>query len=127
MWRFIKLNSNALIVGRAIFGVGGAGIATSGTTIVVLCAESRKRPTLMGSIGTTYAVAAVGGPLLGGAFSDKVTWRWCFYVNLPIGGVAVVIILFFFHLPSAVKVREATWKEITQGLTECVRAYRRRS
>ncbi|KAJ5171275.1 Major facilitator superfamily domain general substrate transporter [Penicillium coprophilum] len=104
-------NSNALIVGRAISGVGGAGIATGGTTIVAFCAEPRKRPTFMGLIGITYAVAAVAGPLLGGVFSDKVTWRWCFYINLPIGGVVALIIVFFFHLPSAVKVQKATWKE----------------
>ncbi|KAJ5579705.1 Major facilitator superfamily domain general substrate transporter [Penicillium hispanicum] len=104
-------NPNALIVGRAISGVGGAGIVTGGTTIIAFCAEPRKRPTLMGLVGITYAVAAVCGPIVGGAFSDGVTWRWCFYVNLPIGGFAAVIIVLFFHLPSAAKTVKATWKE----------------
>ncbi|KAK6083264.1 major facilitator superfamily transporter [Seiridium cupressi] len=104
-------NSNALIVGRAISGVGGAGIATGGTTIIAFCAPPRKRPTLMGLLGVTYAVAAVAGPLLGGVFSDRVTWRWCFYINLPIGAVAVAVIWIYFHLPSAAKPAKATWKE----------------
>ncbi|KAJ5963885.1 Major facilitator superfamily domain general substrate transporter [Penicillium vulpinum] len=104
-------NSNTLIVGRAISGVGGAGIATGGTTIIAFCAEPKKRPTFMGLLGITYDVAAVAGPLLGGAFLDKATWRWCFYINLLIGFVVAVIIVFFFHLPSAVKVQAATWKE----------------
>lgn len=105
-------NSIALIVGRAISGVGGAGIATGGTTIVAFCAEPKKRPTLMGLLGVTYAVAAVAGPLLGGVFSDRVTWRWCFYINLPIGGVAAAVVVFFFQLPTAAKVIKADWKEI---------------
>ncbi|KAF4613009.1 hypothetical protein D9613_010972 [Agrocybe pediades] len=44
-------------------------------------------------MGAVYAISAIGGPLLGGVFSDKVTWRWCFYLNLPVGGLAFVIIL----------------------------------
>ena len=104
-------NSIALIVGRAISGVGGAGISTGGTTIIAFCAEPKKRPTLMGLLGATYGIAAVAGPLLGGAFSHGVTWRWCFYINLPIGGLAVGVIWIFFHLPSAAKTIEADWKE----------------
>ena len=77
-------NSAALIVGRAISGVGGAGIVTGGTTIVAFCVEPKKRPIYMGIIGVTYAFAAVAGPLVGGAFSDRVTWRWCFYINVCI-------------------------------------------
>lgn len=65
----------------------------------------------MGLLGVTYAFAAVAGPLVGGAFSDKVTWRWCFYINLPIGGVVVAILLVFLRLDTAARTIKASWKE----------------
>ena len=104
-------NAITLIVGRAIAGLGGAGISTGGTTIFAFCVEPKKRPSLMGLFGVSYNVAAIIGPLLGGAFSERVSWRWCFYINLPIGGVAAVLVFIFFHLPTAAAVVEASWKE----------------
>lgn len=106
-------NANALIVGRAVAGLGAAGLSTGSTVIFAFCVEPAKRPTLMGLIGIAYTLAAVVGPLLGGAFSEHVSWRWCFYINLPIGGVAVLVILVFFHTPpaSVAKTMDASWKE----------------
>jgi MFS family permease len=75
-------NANALIVGRAIAGFGGAGMATGGFTIIAFSAEPKRRPLFTGLVGSSYGVSAVAGPLLGGVFSDKVSWRWCFYINL---------------------------------------------
>jgi MFS family permease len=104
-------NSETLIVGRAIAGLGGAGLSVGGTSIISLTVEPKKRPMMMGIVGATYCVAAVLGPLLGGAFTDAVSWRWCFYINLPIGGAATLAVLFFFHLPAAGKPKSATLKE----------------
>ncbi|RMZ86472.1 hypothetical protein DV736_g6302, partial [Chaetothyriales sp. CBS 134916] len=104
-------SSKALIVGRAIAGLGGAGLSVGGTSIVSFTVVPAKRPMMMGVIGMTYCLAAVLGPLVGGAFSDYVTWRWCFYINLPIGGVAALAVLFFFHLPPAAAPPQVSWTE----------------
>ncbi|KIW61815.1 hypothetical protein PV05_01895 [Exophiala xenobiotica] len=105
----IAPNSKTLVVGRAIAGLGGAGLSVGGTSIVSFTVPPAKRPMMMGVIGMTYALAAVLGPLLGGAFTDHVSWRWCFYVNLPIGGVAAVAVFFFFRLPAASAPPRVSW------------------
>jgi MFS family permease len=69
-------NPTTFIVGRAFAGVGAAGIATGAFTIVAFAAEPRLRPQLMGLVGAIYGLSSVIGPLLGGVFSDKVSWRW---------------------------------------------------
>lgn len=56
-----------------------------------------KRPRYMGLFGAVFGVSSVIGPLLGGAFTTNVSWRWCFYINLPIGGVAWLVILFILN------------------------------
>jgi MFS family permease len=96
-------NSKTLIVGRAIAGVGAAGISVGGTSIVAFSTPPKKRPIVMGIIGLTYGLASVLGPIIGGAFTDHVTWRWCFYLNLPIGAIAIGIVIFFFSLPAAAR------------------------
>ncbi|KAJ7735132.1 MFS multidrug transporter [Mycena maculata] len=91
--------SVALIVGRAIAGVGCAGIFSGALIIVAHSAPLEKRPMFTGLIGTMYGVASVAGPLMGGAFADKVTWRWCFYINLPIGAITLLVMIFMFKSP----------------------------
>ena len=90
-------NSTALIIGRAVAGLGSAGIFTGAILIVANTVPLRKRPTYTGLIGGMYGIASVAGPLMGGAFTDKVTWRWCFYINLPIGAITLAFIIFFYH------------------------------
>ena len=104
-------SSTALIVGRAIAGLGAAGIGSGTYTIIAFSAGPKNRPMFTGIIGTSYGIAAVVGPLIGGAFSNKITWRWCFYINLPIGAISAFIILLFFKTPSAAKPRPATLRE----------------
>ncbi|KAH6894708.1 major facilitator superfamily domain-containing protein [Thelonectria olida] len=104
-------NSTSLIIGRAINGLGAAGIGTGAYTIIAFVAEPHRRASFTGVIGVSYGVASVIGPLIGGVFADKVTWRWCFYINLPIGGVAAAIIMLFFHTPANARPVAATWRE----------------
>ncbi|EHK16207.1 uncharacterized protein TRIVIDRAFT_64982 [Trichoderma virens Gv29-8] len=104
-------SSTALIVGRAFAGVGAAGIGSGSYTIIGFSASPKSRPMFTGIVGTSYGVAAAVGPLIGGAFADKVSWRWCFYINLPIGAISAFIILIFFKAPRAAKPQAATLRE----------------
>ncbi|KAJ7039648.1 major facilitator superfamily transporter [Mycena alexandri] len=94
-------NSNALIIGRAIAGLGSAGIFTGALIIVAHAVPLNQRPIYTGMIGGMYGIASVAGPLLGGTFTDKVTWRWCFLINLPLGLVTVIVMVFFFKMPKS--------------------------
>ena len=71
-------NSVALIIGRAIAGLGSAGIFSGALIIVAYSVPLAKRPVYTGIIGGMYGIASVAGPLLGGAFTDKVTWRFVY-------------------------------------------------
>ncbi|KAJ7485597.1 DHA14-like major facilitator [Mycena latifolia] len=94
-------SSKALIIGRAIAGLGSAGIFSGAFIITANTVPLRSRALYTSLIGIMYGIASVAGPLMGGAFTDKVTWRWCFYINLPIGAVTLVVIILFFKAPGS--------------------------
>lgn len=107
----VAQNSTTLIVGRAVAGIGGAGIASGIYTIIAFTAKPNQRPAFTGILGAVYGVASVIGPLLGGLLTDNLSWRWCFYINLPIGGASAAIILIFFRTPRAATPMKAELKE----------------
>ncbi|GAP91503.1 putative DHA14-like major facilitator [Rosellinia necatrix] len=95
----VAQNSVTLIIGRAVAGLGAAGLFSGALLILAHSVPLAKRPLYTGLIGGVYGVASVAGPLLGGVFTDKVTWRWCFYINLPVGAVTLIVIALFFPDP----------------------------
>ncbi|KAI8933398.1 hypothetical protein NX059_010013 [Plenodomus lindquistii] len=100
-------SSSALIVGRATAGIGAAGIGCGAIMVTIPLAPLRKRPVCTSFFGMAFAVSSVLGPLVGGTFTDSasLTWRFCFYMNVPIGAVAFAAVFFLLHLQSATKER----------------------
>ncbi|GAB1310999.1 Major facilitator superfamily domain-containing protein [Madurella fahalii] len=90
-------DSRTLIVGRAIAGFGSAGITSGSFVVVAAAVPLQARPILMAVVGLMFGVGATIGPLLGGVFTDFVTWRWCFYINLPVGGATMAAMILFFN------------------------------
>ncbi|KAJ3187326.1 hypothetical protein HDU85_006614 [Gaertneriomyces sp. JEL0708] len=89
-----------LIIGRAIAGVGGGGIFAMILIIVTDLVSFRDRGKYQGIFGAIFGVSSVVGPLIGGAFTDGVGWRWCFWINLPLGALVVTVIYFVLDIPS---------------------------
>ncbi|KAJ6007479.1 hypothetical protein N7540_011455 [Penicillium herquei] len=92
-------NMNVFIAGRALAGLGGAGMYLGCLTLLCVTTSVRQRPAYMALTGITWGSGTVLGPIVGGAFSQNthMTWRWAFYINLCIGGVFSPI--FAFYLP----------------------------
>ncbi len=93
-------NSPAFIVGRAIAGLGSAGVFSRTIIIIIYLVPLHTRPTFTGFVGACFGIASVTRALLGGAFTNNVSWRWCFYINLPIGAITIAIIFVVLKLPS---------------------------
>lgn len=93
----LSTSMNMLIGGRVISGIGGSGIQTLAMVIVSYILPESDRVTGLAAMGMAFAVASIAGPFLGGAFATHATWRWCFYINLPIGGVSFMIFLLSFN------------------------------
>jgi EmrB/QacA subfamily drug resistance transporter len=87
-----------LIGFRALQGIGAGGLMVGAQAIIADIVPPRERGRYMGLIGSVFAVASVAGPLLGGFLVDNLSWRWVFYVNLPVGALAVLIVSTRLHL-----------------------------
>ncbi|KAJ7856297.1 ABC transporter, partial [Mycena leptocephala] len=83
-----------LIAGRTVSGAGAAGIFVAMMQIIAQVTRLEDRPRLFGLFGAVFGMSSIIGPLIGGAFTDHVTWRWCFFINLPVGGVSLTAVTF---------------------------------
>lgn len=92
------VSSVMLIVGRAVAGLGAAGIINGALIIISSCAPLEKRAGLIGLTMGVNQLGLVAGPLIGGAFTTYSIWRWCFYINLPLGAITVIAII-LLHIP----------------------------
>ena len=88
-----------LVVFRALQGLGAGGLIPLTFVVIGDLFSPRERGRFQGLTGAVWAVAAVAGPLLGGVLTDSASWRWIFYINLPLGGLALVVIATKMHLP----------------------------
>ena len=76
------MSSPMFIIGRAVAGAGAAALFSGGMTIVGYSVPLRKRAIYIAALSSMFGIASVVGPILGGAFTDKLSWRWCFWINL---------------------------------------------
>ncbi|KAJ7580957.1 major facilitator superfamily domain-containing protein [Mycena floridula] len=106
----VAVNSTMLIVGRAIAGIGASGLFSGALIIISNSVRIERRAVYIAAVSSMFGIASVVGPLLGGVFTDKVTWRWCFWINLPFGAVAFLAVFFFFKSPES-KSRTLSLKE----------------
>jgi EmrB/QacA subfamily drug resistance transporter len=92
-------NMGELIAFRGLQGLGAGGLLVGAQAIIGDIVPPRERGRYQGYLGGVFALASVIGPLLGGFFVDNLSWRWVFYVNLPVGALALVVIAAVLHTP----------------------------
>ena len=91
---------NVLIIGRLVSGVGAGGILASVMIIISDIVSFRDRGKYQGIIGAVFGLSSIIGPLIGGGLTDAVSWRWCFYLNLPFGAITIFVVSYFLKFPA---------------------------
>ncbi|KAI9231459.1 MAG: major facilitator superfamily domain-containing protein [Podila humilis] len=95
---------NMLIIGRGVSGIGAGGLMAMVFIVLSDMLDMRERGKYIGLIGAMFSFSSVIGkylsPLLGGAFTDHATWRWSFWINLPIGAISTIFVAIYLNLPT---------------------------
>ncbi|OKL58351.1 hypothetical protein UA08_06011 [Talaromyces atroroseus] len=107
--------SAVLILGRALAGLGAAGLLSGGVLIVGQSVQSSQKRRYFAILVSMSSVVLVVGPLIGGALTEYASWRWCFYINLPFGGLSLTLLLFSYN-PSSDKSHRKEWKEVISSM-----------
>jgi len=96
----VAQDMSVLIVARVVQGLGAGGLMILSQAAIADVVPARERGRYMGAMGAVFAVSSVAGPLLGGWFTEGPGWRWAFWINLPLGALAITAVSVFLHLPS---------------------------
>ncbi|KAF4912758.1 Efflux pump roqT [Colletotrichum viniferum] len=113
----VSPSSAVFIVGRAIAGLGASGLQGGSLVLISAALPAKKLPLYLGAIGMVYGVAAVVGPVAGGLITNSyLTWRWCFYINLPIAAPPAVATLFLIKSPPPTQEQRRPWLQKIRGL-----------
>ena len=98
-----------LIIYRAIQGLGGGGLMISSQAITGDLIPPRVRGTYMAPMGAMFGIASILGPIVGGRLTDSVSWRWTFWINLPLGVLAFIAVAIVLHLPTRPLTEKIDW------------------
>nr|WP_232246650.1 MDR family MFS transporter [Kitasatospora mediocidica] len=119
----LSQNMTELIAFRALQGLGAGGLMVGVMSIMGALVSPRERAKYQGMFAAVMALATVGGPLLGGFITDHFSWHWIFYINLPLGLIALAVVTVTLHLPkvrSTAKVDYLGAALLTTGITSLV-------
>ncbi|GKQ38562.1 MFS transporter [Streptomyces sp. A012304] len=107
----LSQNAGMLIACRVVQGIGVGGLSALAQIVMAAMISPRERGRYSGYLGATFAVATVGGPLLGGVITDTswLGWRWCFYVGVPFAVIALIVLQKTLHLPVVKRDVKVDW------------------
>lgn len=96
----LSQNMGTLITMRVFQGLGAGGLTALSQVILAMIVSPRERGRYSGYLGATFALGTVAGPLIGGAITEHLSWRWCFYVGVPFAVLAILVLQKTLHLPT---------------------------